>query len=190
MNAAWSLFAVLAAATGGDPTVTPLLNPDAGVIVLTSGRERLEVSLRCPHVRLDNEAGSFGGELPTKIDRRAQADGGWECSYQPVKLAGEAVVDRVLRVEWSAREGVLRKWLRLRLTSGNAPVKIDEIVLETLDASKVAREFRPGPPQSYPGDPGPSSAMRTGAEHVVRKSPRRVRPCSSRRRGSGVSSIH
>jgi hypothetical protein len=150
MNAAWSLFAVLAAATGGDPTVTPLLNPDAGVIVLTSGRERLEVSLRCPHVRLDNEAGSFGGELPTKIDRRAQADGGWECSYQPVKLAGEAVVDRVLRVEWSAQEGVLRKWLRLRLTSGNAPVKIDEIVLETLDASKVTREFRPGPPQSYP----------------------------------------
>ena len=102
MNVAWSLFAVLAAATGGDSAVTPQLNPDAGVIVLTSGNQRLEVSLRCPRVQLDNAADSFGGELPTKIDRRDQADGGWECSYQPVKLASEAVVERVLCAEWSA----------------------------------------------------------------------------------------
>ena len=141
---------VVAAATGGDSAGAPQLNQDAGVLVLTSGDTRMEVSLRCPQVQLADGAGSFGGELPTKIDRRDQADGGWECSYPPVKLASETVLERVLCAEWSPEEGVLRKWLRLRVAAGDAAVKIDEIVLETLDAAKLTREFRPGPPQSYP----------------------------------------
>ena len=87
MNAAWSMFVVLAAVTGGDPATAPQLNQDAGVLVLISGDARLEVSLRCPQVQLADGAGSFGGELPTKISRRDQADGSWECSYPPVKLA-------------------------------------------------------------------------------------------------------
>ena len=48
-----------------------VLEPAAGVLVLPSGDRRLELSLRCPDVRL-NQAGTFGGDLPTQIARRAE----------------------------------------------------------------------------------------------------------------------
>ena len=120
------------------------------MVVLASGTARLEVSLRCPQVQLGDGAGSFGGDLPTQIDRRMPADGKWECRYEPVKLPGETELERVLCAEWSAGEGVLRKWLRLRVISGDTMPRVDEIVFESLDASRLTREFQPGPPQSYP----------------------------------------
>ena len=47
-------------------------------------------------------------------------------------------------------ESVLRKWLRLRLSSGDTSVTVEEITLETLAAKRLCGDFRPGPPQSYP----------------------------------------
>jgi len=128
----------------------PLWKPDAGLLVMRMGDRQLEVSLSCPHVRLEDGAGSFGGDLPTKVEPGGQDGSGWECAYSPVRLASGAVIDRVVRAEWHPREGVLRKWLRLRASEGDRPLKIGEIVLETFDASKLTHEFRPGPPQSYP----------------------------------------
>ena len=148
MSVAWSMLVVLAALPGAESVSTPQWNRDTGVLVLTSGNLQMEVSLRCPQVRLADGAGSFGGELPTKANEPSV--GNWECDYPPVKLAGATVLERVLCAEWSAPERVLRKWLRLRVVAGDAPVKIDEITLESLDAAKLTREFRPGPPQSYP----------------------------------------
>ena len=111
------------------------------------------------------------------------------------------------------QENVLRKWLRLRVVAGDAPVKIDEIVLETLDASKLTREFRPGPPQSYPlffdgffaGVEFPVSSTRVEDKRAILghrplctlvpntwyESRRAVYgPRSGRRRGAGVPSVH
>ncbi len=150
MNALWSMLVAVAAATGGDSAASPQLNPDAALLVLTSGNTQMDVSLRCPQVHLADGLGSFGGELPTNIGHPDQSQAAWECRYQPVTLPGGTVLERVLCAEWSSPEGVLRKWLRLRPAAGDTAVKVDEIVLETLDASKLTREFWPVPPQSYP----------------------------------------
>jgi len=150
MNPACHLFVVLLAATVQQPVERPMLSQDSTALVLTSGNQQLELSLRCPQVQLADGAGAFGGELPTGIDHRGPEADRWVCTYEPVKLAGETAVERSLQLEWCSEERVLRKWLTLRVISGDGPVKIGEIVLETLDAARLIREFRPGPPQSYP----------------------------------------
>ena len=72
MNLTLSLLVVCLAADESGPAATPVLQPAAGVLVLPSGDRRLDVSLRCPDVRLNQEAGSFGGDLPTQIARRSR----------------------------------------------------------------------------------------------------------------------
>ncbi len=152
MTAAWLTIAMLsaAAAAGEEQVVSPQLDPDAHALVFLCDDERFDVTLRCPHVRLAGDAGAFGGDEPGQIRPLAQPDSGWECSYAPVELAGGTTLERVLCAQWSAEERVLRKWLRLRMTAGDAPVNVDEITLDTFAASRLTREFRPGPPQSYP----------------------------------------
>ena len=72
----------------------PSWQPDAGLLVMRMGDRQLEVSLSCPGVRLEDGAGSFGGDVPTKVEPGGQNGGGWECSYPPVRLASGAVLDR------------------------------------------------------------------------------------------------
>jgi NPCBM/NEW2 domain len=150
MNLTLSLVVVWLAADASGPTSDPVLQPEAGVLVLPSGDQELRVSLRCPDVRLNKEAGSLGGDLPTKIARRAGSADGWDCTYSPVRLAKDATLERELCLQWYPQEKVLRKWLRLRLAQGDTPVTVDEITLESLAAEQLRRDFRPGPPQSYP----------------------------------------
>ena len=150
MNLAFSLVVICLAADEGGPVAAPVLQPAAGVLVLPSGDRRLEVSLRCPDVRLNEEAGTFGGDLPTQIARCTEEADGWDCTYSPVPLARDAMLERELSLQWYPQESVLRKWLRLRLSSGDTSVTVEEITLETLAAKRLCGDFRPGPPQSYP----------------------------------------
>ena len=57
MNLTFSLLVICLAADESGPAAAPVLQPAAGVLVLPSGDRRLEVSLRCPDVRLNQEAG-------------------------------------------------------------------------------------------------------------------------------------
>ncbi|MHB8972746.1 MAG: NPCBM/NEW2 domain-containing protein [Pirellulaceae bacterium] len=149
MNLALSLMLVCFAGDESGPAVPPVLQPDAGVLVLAAGDHELRVSLRCPDVRL-KEAGTFGGELPLKIARYEEGAEGWDCTYSPARISADATLERELCLRWFPQEKVLRKWLRLRLGQGAAPVTIEEITLEILAAEQVRGDFRPGPPQSYP----------------------------------------
>jgi hypothetical protein len=151
MNAVWSLLIVLAASASTAPAQCPTLNARSDALLLMSGNTSLEVSLRCPQVSWGDDGATFGGETPTGVHNSSESGKTvWQCTYEPVTVAGTIVLERVVCAQWSADEGVLRKSLRLRVTSGSAPVKINDIVLETLDASRLTREFHPGPPQSYP----------------------------------------
>ena len=67
MNLTLSLLVICLAADESGPAAVPVLQSAAGVLVLPSGDRRLEVSLRCPDVRLNQEAGTFGGDMPTQI---------------------------------------------------------------------------------------------------------------------------
>ena len=60
------------------------------------------------------------------------------------------MLERELSLQWYPQEGVLRKWLRLRLSRRPRFGDLEEITLETLAAKQLCGEFRPGSPQSYP----------------------------------------
>ncbi|MHB0960688.1 MAG: NPCBM/NEW2 domain-containing protein [Pirellulaceae bacterium] len=150
MNLMFSLLLMCLAAEQSDSAGSPVLQPETGVLTLPSGTHLLNVSLQCPEVRLNSEAGPFGGDAPTKVARRAGSVDGWACSYSPVRLADDSLLERELCLQWYPSERVLRKWLRLRLTRESMPVTVEEITLETLPANQLRGEFRPGPPQSYP----------------------------------------
>ena len=135
---------------GNQGVPCPVPNIDSGVLVLASGEQQLPVSLRYPRVRLSADAGSCGGELPTQVVRHASQEGSWTCLYSPVSLNGGQSLERELRLEWNSEERILRKWLRMRLTAGNAPVDVEEITLETVAAAPLYVNPQLGPPQSYP----------------------------------------
>ena len=67
MNLTLSLLVICLAGDESGLAVAPVLEPEAGVLVLPSGDRRLELSLRCPDVRLNREAGRLAGNCRTQI---------------------------------------------------------------------------------------------------------------------------
>lgn len=134
-----------------DPISPPVvLDTDSHVAVLASNERRLNVSLCCPAVRLAQPAESFGSDAPVRIVTGSDRSTEWTCEYEPVRLAAGGVIERSLHLQWDARDGVLRKWLRLRLADDAGPVTLDEICLDTITAKPLYVNPLLGPPQSYP----------------------------------------
>ena len=118
-------------------------------VILHSGDELLSVSLACPAIRIVGIADALGGQAPAKTEGDLNTERTLKVVYEPLPLAGGGKLEAEVDLTWSPGEQVLRKGLRLRPVGTDKPLKIEEVILDTFDATPV-QEFRPGPPQSYP----------------------------------------
>lgn len=117
-------------------------------MVIGNGRCEVRVSLASPEFVFADET------IPSKPS--TASIGGDILNGKPAELAFSTVVlrdgsklDVRLFLQWSARERVLRKWAKYRLTGTGAPV-LNEIVLERMDVGERKISISPGLPQSYP----------------------------------------
>jgi len=98
---------------------------------LVSGREELAVSLRCP--RFIFEGGTAGGALPTQVKGSFLRGAPLEVLYPILAIGTNGQFEVRLLLQWSASEGVLRKWAEFRLVDAPAPLLLKEVILEQVD---------------------------------------------------------
>lgn len=121
------------------------LTPDS--LVLENGPLSLPVSLDSPTFTFGGR--TVGGTAPSSVkgdDPARRVD----VRYAPTALGGSSKLEVKLVLKWSAKESVLRKIARFRVLGVEAPVKVDEVVLESLDAAGRNIDFRQTTPQNQP----------------------------------------
>jgi len=145
---------------------------DEAVLIRSGGRE-LRVSLQCPSFIFD--LGVAGGALPAKVRGSLARGQRIELSYAPLPVGSNGQLEARLLLQWSAREGLLRKWAEFRLKDTAAPVLLKEIILEQADLSGEQPQLEGSGVQSYPafwrgffaGVEFPVAATRVERERLV-----------------------
>jgi len=117
-------------------------------VLLPSGNHALRVSLNCP--RLTFDCGTAGGIPPAKVTGDLAQGNGIEVSYPTQAIGTKTQLDVRLRLEWSAGEGVLRKWVGLRLTDPPSPALLKEVILEEVEPRGEKARLEGSGVQSYP----------------------------------------
>jgi hypothetical protein len=144
----WLLILITLAATrlavGG--ANVPRLAHEA--VLLKSDGGQLSVSLRSPAFGF--EAGSVGGALPASIKGSLARAEGLDVSYPAQAAVGSGQLEVRLRVQWSAAEGVLRKWAEFRVTGAASPLLLKEVVLEEAELAGQKPQLEGSGVQSYP----------------------------------------
>ncbi len=143
-------------------------------VILHCGDESLAVSLACPALRLAGVTDPLGSLSPKSVTGDLAKGDSLKVVYDPIQLPAGGVLEAELDLAWSPQEQVLRKGLRLRAAGIPAPVKLEELIFDTLDATPV-QKFRPQPPQSYPvfikgfflGVEFPVASTRVGGGSVI-----------------------
>jgi hypothetical protein len=164
--------ALFAAASAVAQAATPWTLADDAV-KLTSGDQTIPATLKSPVFRFD-DGPAVGNASPEKTEGSLDNDGTLTVLYSPIPLDGPSQLEVRLLVQASAKESVLRKWARFRVTGGHTRL-LKEIVIEDIDArGRKVRTF-PGEIQSYPvlldgffaGIEFPISATRIEGDHIL-----------------------
>jgi hypothetical protein len=142
-------------------------------VLLQSSERTLRVSLKAP--RLLFEQGEVGGALPERISGNLAGPEGIEVGYPLQRIGTNGRVEVQLRLEWSATENVLRKWVKLRVTDARASLSLKEVALEDLDLAGERPALEGSGVQSYPafwngfftGIEFPVAATRLEGDRVV-----------------------
>ncbi len=108
----------------------------------------LPVSLRCPAFVFD--AGTAGGSVPAGVKGSLSRRESLEVSYPAQHIGTNGELEVKLRVQWSAGEGVLRKWAEFRLIGASSPLLLKEVVLDEAEVSGQKPQLEGTAVQSYP----------------------------------------
>jgi hypothetical protein len=117
-------------------------------VLLQSGGQELHIALTCPRFIFD--LGTLGGASPARIKGSLAHGERLEVSYPPQAIGTNGELEVKLSMEWSADEGVLRKWTEIRLQEAPAPVLLKEVVLEEVALAGGKARLEGGGVQSYP----------------------------------------
>ena len=142
-------------------------------VLLTNGHHELLISLRCPSFVLD--AGVAGGALPTRVKGGFSRGQRVEVSYPPQAIGTNGQLEVRLLLEWSAGEGVLRKWAEFRLEGARPRCCSKEVVLDEVGLPGEKPQLEGSGVQSYPafwrgffaGIEFPVAATRVEGERVI-----------------------
>ena len=115
---------------------------------LMSDSRALLISLQCPRFIFD--AGAAGGALPVTLKGNLAREEPLEVSYPAQAIGTNGHLDVRLWLEWSAAEGVLRKWAEFRLNDAPAPLLLKEVILEQVDLPGEKPQLEGSGVQSYP----------------------------------------
>jgi hypothetical protein len=121
---------------------------DTNLRIIHDG-QYLDVSLYCPMFTINTT--STGGLQAYLIDGDISSGQVVTAYYMPLYFNnGLASLESQLLLQWSPNEGVVRKWVRYRLTGNLSGLVLKEIVLEKMDKSLLSTEPVYTLPQSYP----------------------------------------
>jgi hypothetical protein len=118
------------------------------VVLLRSDSHELAISLQCPRFTLD--AGVAGGASPMSVKGRLSPGQRVEVTYPTQAVGTNGQMDVRLLLQWSAEEGVLRKWVEFRLKDAPAPLLLKEVILEQVDLPGDKPQLEGSGVQSYP----------------------------------------
>ncbi len=110
---------------------------------------RLTVSLSSPMLFFRDVEDGVGGVPPESIHGTLSA-GEVDAAYAPVKVGETADLEVRLLLRWEPREQVLRKWVSVKVANTSAPLVLEEILLEELEADKLREDPRTALPRSTP----------------------------------------
>lgn len=119
-----------------------------GSVRLKSDPYELAVSLKSPRFIFD--VGTTGEALPARVRGSFLRGRRIEVTYPPQALGSNGWLEVRLLLEWSAPEGLLRKWAEFRLMDGRAPVLLKEVVLEQVALGGAKVRLEGSGVQSYP----------------------------------------
>ena len=142
------------------------------VLLKRDGHE-LAVSLQCPRFIFD--AGAAGGAEPKRVKGSLSRGEPLEVAYPTQAIGTNGYLEIKLLLQWSASEGVLRKWAEFRLNDAPAPLLLKEVILEQVDLPGENPQLEGSGVQSYPafwrgffaGMEFPVAATRVEGERLI-----------------------
>ena len=142
-------------------------------VLLESDKGAVSISLLCPSFVF--ESGTVGGAAPLSIKGRLARGEPLEVSYPVQAMGTNGQLEVRLLLQWSAGEGVLRKWAEFRLVCAPAPLLLKEVILEQVDLAGQKPQLEGSGVQSYPafwrgffaGVEFPVAATRVEGERLI-----------------------
>ena len=117
-------------------------------VLLESDKGAVSISLLCPSFVF--ESGTVGGAAPLSIKGSLARGEPLEVSYPVQAMGTNGQLEVRLLLQWSAGEGVLRKWAEFRLVCAPAPLLLKEVILEQVDLAGQKPQLEGSGVQSYP----------------------------------------
>lgn len=118
-------------------------------LIIQNGYKSLSISLKCPMFTIDDFPTS-DNIVPTAMKGAIHESKGLQIGFTPISLTDSAKLEVKLHLKWSAKENILRKWAKYRITGTNNTMLIKEIVLDSVDVKGTKVDFMPEEPQSHP----------------------------------------
>lgn len=103
----------------------------ADSLTLMSDKHSLQVSLLCPAFEFEKE--TVGGIAPLTIQGDVKNADGMSIAYLPISLSNGSYLEVQVVIQWSAKQKILHKWARYRISGGNQKLLLHRIVMESID---------------------------------------------------------
>ena len=140
---------------------------------LMSDNRALLISLQCPRFIFD--AGAAGGTLPVTLKGNLAREEPLEVSYPTQAIGTNGQLEVRLFLQFSADDGVLRKWAEFQLKNAPSPLLLKEVVLEEVMVPGEKPQLEGSGVQSYPafirgffaGIEFPVAATRVEGERLI-----------------------
>ena len=131
-------------------SATPEFLVQGDMLHIMNAETELSVSLRSPKLRFRDYDGWQGDLPPTSIEGDIAAGEIVIVTYAPLNVGETAALDLQLQLQWFRDEGVLRKWMKLNVVDTEAPLLLEEVLLDTFNAALLVEVPRISPPRSMP----------------------------------------
>ena len=128
----------------------PGFHIEGDMLHIEHGGGRLDISLRSPMLFFVDVERGVGGLNPVGILGDVSAGDEVVLEYAPVEVGERGLLNMRLLLRWSIQEQVLRKRVLVKVVDAPAPLVLEEVLLDVLDAGTLLEEPRFAPPRSMP----------------------------------------
>ncbi len=128
----------------------PVFQRDGEVLHVDHAGGRLTISLSSPMLFFRDVEGGVGGLSPESIHGNLSAGEEVVLDFAPLKVGETAELEVRLLFRWASREQALRKWVLVKVTNTGAPLVLEEVLLDELEAGKLREDPRTALPRSTP----------------------------------------
>ena len=153
MKSGWILVvlaSLLVLGFQGTASETALFNVEQDRLHVQGAGSALDISLRSPRLLFRGIEGCVGDTAPASVSGDLSAGEPMILTYAPVTVGASAEVQVRVSLTWTPEEGVLRKQAFVNVLQASAPLFLEEVVLEVVDAQRVTEDPRTALPRSTP----------------------------------------